>query len=370
MKNLDRHTKWGTPREAFKDQESFLLFLNVELPPECPPVPNGWSRGKDDFLESANMVAKFIRDQSEHYLFLYLVSCRHIIFTLDFPERDALVFRNTEHRSPLGHVTDTACRPDITAALEGHWKNGKKGTVHWPFICLAGKTASVRESRADQKQHAFSYLHYLLLARPDLYVAQGLLLSSLRRRQVTFLFGIGGEGIRQFDVKWDDQDLNKLLYAFIYRLYEPGDFADPSYIKTEFDKETTAKYTIEITYPGGSKECPGFYSIYAKNPFATRTHVLSNPNFKFEDNDLTILKDQFCRVERRFEELTILNEYVHKPKGVPGVVVAAYGKQIKPPLSEERCKHRLGLRESGSHFMSIPTLSKVLETLFDVLEGI
>ncbi|KAI0283320.1 hypothetical protein BGY98DRAFT_720026 [Russula aff. rugulosa BPL654] len=347
MKNLEyRHMNWGTPREAFKDQESFLLFLNVKLPPECPPVPNGWSRGKDDFLESANMVAKFIRDQN-------------------FPERDALVFRNTEHRSPLGHVTDTACRPDITAALEGHWK---KGTVHWPFICLAGKTASVGESRADQKQHAFSYLHCLLLARPDLYVAQGLLLSSLRRRQVTFLFGIGGEGIRQFDVKWDDQDLNKLLYAFIYRLYEPGDFADPSYIKTEFDKETTAKYTIEITYPGGTKECPGFYSIYARNPFATRTHVLSNPNFKFEDNDLTILKDQFCRVERRFEELTILNEYVHKPEGVPGVVVAAYGKQIKPPLSEERCKHRLGLRESGSHFMSIPTLSKVLETLFDVLE--
>jgi len=56
-----------------------------------------------------------------------------------------------------------------------------------------------------------------------------------------------------------------------------------------------------------------------------------------------ILKDQFCRVERRFKELTALNDYVHKAKGVPGVVVAAYGEQIKPPLSEERCKHRLGL---------------------------
>ena len=124
------------------------------------------------------------------------------------------------------------------------------------------------------------------MARPDLYVAQGLLLSSLLL-QVTFLFGIGGEGIRQFDVKWDDQDLNKLLYAFIYRLCEPGHFADPSYIKTEFDKETTARYTIKITYPGGTKECPGFYFIYARNPFATRTHVFSNLNFKFEDNDLT-----------------------------------------------------------------------------------
>ncbi|KAI0268434.1 hypothetical protein BGY98DRAFT_1068784 [Russula aff. rugulosa BPL654] len=282
----------------------------------------------------------------------------------EFPERDTLVFRDTEH-------TDTACRPDITAALEDHWKKEekeKKGTVHWPFICLAGESASKGETHDDQMQHAFSYLHYLLLARPDLYVAQGLLLSSKTQQQVTFLFGIGGEGIRRFDVKWNDRDLNKLLYAFIYRLYEPGDFADPSYIKTEFDKDTTARYTIKITYPGGTKVCPGFYSIYARNPFATRTHVLSNPNCKVKGDDLTILKDQLCRVKRRFEEITILNEYVHNPERVPGVVVAVYGEKIEHPQSEERCKQRLGLRESGSHFTSIPTLYKVLETLFDVLE--
>ena len=120
----------------------------------------------------------------------------------------------------------------------------------------------------------------------------------------------------------------------------------------------------------GSTECRGFYTIYARNPFGTRTHVLSNPDFKVEGNDLTVVKDQFCRVKRRFQELTILNEHVHKPERVPGVVVAACGKQIKLPLSETRCKHRLGLGESGSPFTSIPSLSKVLETLFDVLEGI
>jgi len=76
------------------------------------------------------------------------------------------------------------------------------------------------------------------------------------------------------------------------------------------------------------------------------------------------------KVERRFKELTILNDYVHEPTRVPGVVVAVYGEEIKPLWSEKRCKHRLGLRESGSLFTSIPTLYKVLETLFDVLEGI
>jgi hypothetical protein len=256
------------------------------------------------------------------------------------------------------------CKPNITAAFEGHWKDD---VVPWPFIRLAGETASAGKSKADQNRQAISYLHYLLLARPDLYVAQGLLSSS---NKVIFLFGIGGEGIRHFAVDWKDPELNNLLYAFIYRLYEPGNFADSSYIKTEFDKETTARYTINISYQGRTKECPGFYSIYARNPFATRTNVLSNPKFKVEGNDFTILKDQFCRVKRPFEELRILNEYVHKPERVPGVVVATFGERIMLPLSEERCKHRLGLGESGSPFTSIPTLSKVLETLFDLLEGI
>ena len=284
-----------------------------------------------------------------------------MISTLEFPERNILEFRDTGNKQPPGHVTDTMCRPDITAALEPHWKDG---VVPWPFVRLAGKVASRGKIREEQKKQAISYLHYLLLARPDLYVAQGLLSSE---NDVTFYFGIGGEGIWDLNVKWVDQDLNKLLYSFIYRLYEPGYFADPTYSEPEFDEETTARYTIKITRPGGTVECPGFYPIYARNPFATRTHILSNPNFS---KDLTILKDQFCRVKRRFGELTILNEYVHKPEQVPGVVVAAYGERIGSPVSKERCKHRLGLGESGSPFTGIPTLSKVLETLFDVLEGI
>ena len=52
------------------------------------------------------------------------------------------------------------------------------------------------------------------------------------------------------------------------------------------------------------------------------------------------------------------------------MVVAAYGERVESPVSDERCKHRLGLEESGSPFTGIPTLSKVLETLFDVLEVI
>jgi hypothetical protein len=82
---------------------------------------------------------------------------------------------------------------------------------------------------------------------------------------VTFLFGIGGEGIMEFEVEWAHKELYKLLYAFIYQLYEPGDFADETYIKTEFDEEFTAKYTIKITYSGRTQECPDLFHICQKS---------------------------------------------------------------------------------------------------------
>src|SRR5260370_2957560 len=115
-----------------------------------------------------------------------------MIFTLDFPERDTLVFQDTGNKSPPGHVTDTMCKPDITAAFKGHWKNG---VVPWPFIQFTGETASAGKSHDDQKIQAISYLHYLLLARPDLYVAQVLLSSS---DTASFLFVFHLQYNRQF----------------------------------------------------------------------------------------------------------------------------------------------------------------------------
>ena len=73
------------------------------------------------------------------------------------------------------------------------------------------------------------YLHYHLLARPDFLVAQGLLTNM---RSVMFLVGTGGVSIWQLKVNWEDKDLHKLIYVFIYRLYDPSHFADPSYVRT------------------------------------------------------------------------------------------------------------------------------------------
>lgn len=87
-----------------------------------------------------------------------------------------------------------------------------------------------------------------------------------------------------------------------------------------------------------------------------------------EDWVLTIFKDQLSPAERGYDELTIL-DVIHRPNRVPGVVEAVHS-EITETLSAERYKHLLGLRESGLPFTSIPTLQKMLEISFDVLEGI
>jgi hypothetical protein len=233
--------------------------------------------------------------------------------------------------------------------------------MNWALIRLAGEKASAGKTSQTQMKNAATYLHYLLLARPDLLVAQGLLTTQTA---VFFFVGIGGVGIRQLNVGWDDENLYKFLYAFIYRLYDPSHFANSSFKKLRFDKETSeATYTVCFK----KEEYPNFRTIHARNPFATRTHVLSNPSLT--QRAPTVFKEQLCRTGRRFDELTILTK-IHRGKKVPGVVEAVFGEIIEAPLSPERQRHLLGLRQTGSPFTSIRTAKKMLEMLFDLLEGI
>ena len=151
----------------------------------------------DKFVPTANAMADSMQKR-ECLLSLYLAFfCRLMILTLDFPNKPLLKFKPTGHVYPRGHVTDTECRPDITAAFETDWT--KDNTTLWPCIRLAGERASKGKSRDTQEKQAISYLHYLLLARPDLHVAHGLL---TREDTITFLGGIGGYGVRSFEIPW------------------------------------------------------------------------------------------------------------------------------------------------------------------------
>lgn len=255
------------------------------------------------------------------------------------------------------------------------WSNN--GITLWPCMRLAGEQASRGKSRDYREMQAISYLHYLLLARPDLHVTQGLLTCE---DNITFFFGIAGYGIRSFAVNWASKELWKLLYAFVYRLYEPGDFADPSYVKMVPNWEKNiGTYTVCITEKTEDGvetaiECPGFEHIYASSPFETRTHVLSNPHSQVTVNTkiLTVFKDQLCRLGTAFDEYTILN-LIHTPEKVPGVVEAVYHEFIMIPsfipASKKRGRRRIGLGQTGRPFPSIPTLQQMLGVVFDILEG-
>lgn len=159
-----------------------------------------------------------------------------------------------------------------------------------------------------------------------------------------FLFGIGGSGILRFSAAWDD-NLYKLMYAFTYRLYEPGHFKDPAYVAMVPDlQKNYVTYTIRISITVKTevddvetkheifKDCPDFLPIYAINPFESRIHILSNPNSEIEVNrkPLRVFKDQLCRPETRFDENYILT-LVHSPEKVPGVVEAVYHELIQMP---------------------------------------
>ena len=206
---------------------------------------------------------------------------------------------------------------------------------------------------------------------------QGLLIDAAK---IIFLLGIGGSCIRRLDVSWDDKELYQLLYAFIYLLYDPDDFADKSYTRTKVDFiEELVHYSVQIkipsTTPDGSTrtlDCTDFYAICARNPFTTRTHVLSNPSFETKVNGkaLTVLKDQLCRIGTRFDEEKILKT-IHGKGVVPGVVETVHHETIQNRWSDviKRDKQRFGLRQFGLPFTSIPTPRKVLEVLFDVLES-
>ena len=297
---------------------------------------------------------------------------RRTCLVLDFANSPLLTFKSTGNIPHRGHVTDTQYKPNITAAFEGDW--GDDNTTLWPCIRLVGEEPSKRQSTKQQRKQAMSYLHCLLLARPDLHVAQGLLTT---KKRIMFLFGIGGHGIRSFSVHWDDDDVYKLMYAFVYRLYDPGHFGDPSYLSMVPNlHENLVTYTIRITVDDQDKksnsiDCSGFSPIYASRPFGSRTHILSNPRseIKVGGKVMRVIKDQLCQPGTRFDEHNILT-HIHSPAKVPGVVEAVYHESIDiPPLlgvSGEKC--RMGLRQLGSPITSV-CLKGMLEMVFDVLEG-
>src|SRR6267154_3553042 len=98
--------------------------------------------------------------------------CQPLTLHIGFANQDLLVFKFTGSQFHTGHIIATSCKPDYTAAFMSDWRG--KDTMLWPCIQLVGEKSSQGKKPEDQERQAMSYLYHLLLARPDLNVAQGL----------------------------------------------------------------------------------------------------------------------------------------------------------------------------------------------------
>ena len=128
------------------DPDNFLKFLHasdIEFPSDIAHSHRGLSI--DDFCSRANDIAQTIKARREHcFLYIYLFLTTHD-FSLDFPNSDLLVFKDTGNKTPNGHVMGTKCRPDITAVFEKDWI--MDNYTDWALIRLVGERASIRKTQ-------------------------------------------------------------------------------------------------------------------------------------------------------------------------------------------------------------------------------
>lgn len=282
-------------------------------------------------------------------------------------------FRKTENQNQYHYITKTACRPDVIAAFV----DGDKpiGWQHinqvwgWPFIQLVAEVASRGSTINTQRRQAASYVYYMILARPDLYVAHGLLID---KSGVTFFVGITGVGICDVQLNYTDAKLYSTLFALIKHIYDPGHFKDNRCEVTFNTNAQKFEYTLsfELTPGNAPTKCGGFQAMYASNPFETTTYVFATTGGDTKptmvgNQRLRIVKDQYCR-KTRFNEPEILKHI----QNTPGVVTLVHDEEWETPVhSEHRIKRRLGLSQNGDPFMDIRTVRTMLEVAYDVLEG-
>ena len=278
-----------------------------------------------------------------------------------------LVLKYTESKTPSHHDSDTRSRPDYTMAFEKNWEGDR---ISWPLIELVGEKASAGDNEPDLKN--LTYLHYLMTARPDLNVVLGFLTTSTG---ITFYVAVQGTSpTRHSPIAWGAKDLPQLMFAFIYRLYRPGEWAKRNWSRerTKVPRQRTlgpctGTFKISLTTLAGQKILsPGWRSEYSSNPFQTRTHVLVNvhSDITIDGKRVTVIKDQLCK-NTRFTEKEIYDQ-IHGDGPVPGVAQPVF--YAKSQVSDSRTRYITGLHEYGRRILTVKTVDEMLRTVYDVLE--
>ena len=316
----------------------------------------------------------------------------------------------------LKHPTGTKCRPDIVAVSKTI-----SGTLHWSHVQATGEEESEGKSIADQEAQEGAYTAYHLQARPDFVSVPGILvgLSSFK------LFFSNAHWVYHTPaITWNTDESRKLLYAWMWRLYNPEcdesiavdmETSPPTF--TVVAGGTTYKQLIvscagesigrrTIVFQrfrpepeGGASEGEQGQEI-AENPPGDSPNIHGSQNAErrrskrrknasssrnTQGPDI-VIKEQYIEPSRRFKEGPIL-EKIHEDGDFPGVVRLGYyedvknnGQEIcveesKEPESKEpqpkakRVKTRLVLKDRGTPLEEVGTMRELLMGVYDLLEG-
>uniref|UniRef100_A0A8H7Y1F4 Fungal-type protein kinase domain-containing protein n=1 Tax=Psilocybe cubensis TaxID=181762 RepID=A0A8H7Y1F4_PSICU len=343
--------------KRFKIDE-YLLYLNngvenIQKLESLKKRPLEELQSKTTFIENANEISKHIQE------------------TQRYPA--LLEFRKVANRRQSGYFRKTASKPGVIAAFTSENSSEPIGwqcpdrVFGWPFIQLIGDIASESCDIEVIKNQIAQDLHYMVLARPDLYVSHALLIEDSR---ITFLCAVTGEGIFDVQLDYTDPNFQPLLFALISHIYDYGRFKDERYTITYNAESRQSEYTLKFETAPGLTQWETFHLIYSSSPFGTTTYVFAAPDesnpIMVNGQRLRVVKDQYCYRMARFSEPDILKHV----RGTPGVVTLAYDEEWEPlvPTATRRVKRRLGFVEQGDPFMNIRTVREMLEIAYDLLE--
>jgi hypothetical protein len=216
-----------------------------------------------------------------------------------------------------------------------------------------------------------SYTSYLLQARPDRLIVQGIYVDSGAFRLIVSN-ACGAFYTKCLD--WESPDSLLLLCAWIWRLYRP--VVDPS-ITANIEQDKPPTFTIR--FPEGPDRVCTIRCV--GTAFGRRTIV-----FDCSKESNTVIKEQYIETSRRFEEGSILKKIHGTGTGTetfPGVVRPGWYGTVKSGEEQlvvswkdsergkiyERKKTRMVLLDKADSIMDAKTPREVLIAMYDLLES-
>jgi hypothetical protein len=283
----------------------------------------------------------------------------------------------------LNHPTRTKCRPDIIAITKS--LETSSGTLHWSHVLVTGEEESEGKIPAEQEAQEGAYTAYHLQARPDFVSVPGILVGISTFK----LFFSNAHWVYHTPaIPWNDGEARKLLYAWMWRLYNPE--CDKSItVDMETSPPTFTVIAGRTTYNqlvvSRAGESIGRRTIVFEKlgPRASEGEQQQAQHLQGRSQDPNILiKEQYVEPSRRFKEGPILKK-IHRDGDFPGVVRLDYHENVKnndqeisveeepkePESKAKRVKTRLVLKDRGTPLEEVGTMRELLMGVYDLLEG-